>query len=630
MTIARWMSRLRTPPLPLAMLIGAALAHSAAAAPVIDQDSLYPTSQFAAAALSYAQRAQTFTLGQSGLLSQLDLQLYQQPGSMTPPTVQIRTTTGGVPNPGASAVLFETTVDIGSLPFWEGFDDYIEPTCFDLRSAGIMVNPGDVLAISYQSSATSNSDWTMWSGNYGDKYAAGASFWRQSFTQAWTQTNDEFSFRTWVDPNPSALPPGPQYRLFETARALPPDDNSYQGSVVDSTFYQGVNFEVVRPTRISSIGGQLVGGAPGQVFAAIVQLNDRNGAPNPTDFSGSDVLGTTLIDLPGFGSSPTDSSAPLDLTLQPGFYGLWFGSGKFGATGDTILSSENDPVGSWATWSLRQPEGERNFFSNQLRMFVDAASEPGTFQFRPVVDVAAEDLGSGVYTLADGEASIEVDASPFGSVEKRGVLEFDLRSIPANAIVESATLEVDTNGRSGTSQYDPQMILYGYSGDGEAEPAEATRIGTQIGVSPELLQLGMLTTSIDPAYVQSLIGVGHLGIVARETNDFSSIDFHPSENRGHGEAPLLTIHITLPGDYNGDVAVDDLDYQAWRANFGSTTELAADGNGDGTVDAADYVLWRKTSTSAATSALGISIPEPPTAVLLVFAVLPLAARQQFV
>jgi hypothetical protein len=48
----------------------------------------------------------------------------------------------------------------------------------------------------------------------------------------------------------------------------------------------------------------------------------------------------------------------------------------------------------------------------------------------------------------------------------------------------------------------------------------------------------------------------------------------------------------LPGDYDESGTVGQEDYLVWRANFGSTTTLAADGNGDGIINAADYVLWR--------------------------------------
>ncbi len=50
----------------------------------------------------------------------------------------------------------------------------------------------------------------------------------------------------------------------------------------------------------------------------------------------------------------------------------------------------------------------------------------------------------------------------------------------------------------------------------------------------------------------------------------------------------------LPGDYNSDSVVDALDYETWKAAFGSTLGLyaGADGNGNGIVDAADFTVWR--------------------------------------
>ena len=51
--------------------------------------------------------------------------------------------------------------------------------------------------------------------------------------------------------------------------------------------------------------------------------------------------------------------------------------------------------------------------------------------------------------------------------------------------------------------------------------------------------------------------------------------------------------VTLPGDYNGDGVVDEVDYNVWRGNFGDSTSLVADGNGDNVVDGADYLTWRK-------------------------------------
>lgn len=48
----------------------------------------------------------------------------------------------------------------------------------------------------------------------------------------------------------------------------------------------------------------------------------------------------------------------------------------------------------------------------------------------------------------------------------------------------------------------------------------------------------------------------------------------------------------LPGDYNHDCQVDQLDHDIWKANF-DTNNPAADSDGDGQVNAADYIVWKK-------------------------------------
>jgi uncharacterized delta-60 repeat protein len=74
-----------------------------------------------------------------------------------------------------------------------------------------------------------------------------------------------------------------------------------------------------------------------------------------------------------------------------------------------------------------------------------------------------------------------------------------------------------------------------------------------------------------------------LASVANRTVSFKEFD----------EPLVPNVIDVIPGDYNRDGHVDNLDYGTWRASFGqSGAGLAADGNGDGTVDAADYVVWR--------------------------------------
>src|SRR6185369_6804948 len=51
---------------------------------------------------------------------------------------------------------------------------------------------------------------------------------------------------------------------------------------------------------------------------------------------------------------------------------------------------------------------------------------------------------------------------------------------------------------------------------------------------------------------------------------------------------------TLPGDYNGNGAVDAADYVMWRKTLGSSVPnyTGADGSGNGVIDQGDQAVWR--------------------------------------
>jgi hypothetical protein len=87
----------------------------------------------------------------------------------------------------------------------------------------------------------------------------------------------------------------------------------------------------------------------------------------------------------------------------------------------------------------------------------------------------------------------------------------------------------------------------------------------------------------------------------------------------------INIQRALEGDYDHNGAVNSLDYDVWRQNFGSTTTLDADGNINGVVDAADYVVWKKHngdvlpgsgSVSGGGLVVGQVVPEPASANLI--------------
>jgi hypothetical protein len=88
----------------------------------------------------------------------------------------------------------------------------------------------------------------------------------------------------------------------------------------------------------------------------------------------------------------------------------------------------------------------------------------------------------------------------------------------------------------------------------------------------------------------------------------------------------------LLGDYNHNGAVDAPDYVLWRKMLGQLVPpgSAADGNGNGAVDFGDYNVWRAHFAQPASSVSGASanaaVPEPETAVLVIFALVGLCLR----
>jgi hypothetical protein len=85
-----------------------------------------------------------------------------------------------------------------------------------------------------------------------------------------------------------------------------------------------------------------------------------------------------------------------------------------------------------------------------------------------------------------------------------------------------------------------------------------------------------------------------------------------------------------PGDFDGNGAIDATDYVIWRANFGSTSSLAADANGNGIVDAADYTVWRNNLPTGASAAPAAFVPEPATITILLVLAMRMSRRGKFV
>lgn len=117
------------------------------------------------------------------------------------------------------------------------------------------------------------------------------------------------------------------------------------GVNVSSAVFGGVRFQLNSPVATSQVGGHFVArpDAGQSFFGAIVQLDGNGDFPNSNDLSTPDVLGATLLTFP-----PTSAEVfgDLNLSLQPGWYALLFGSGLFNATGVGASLLNNTDVGT--------------------------------------------------------------------------------------------------------------------------------------------------------------------------------------------------------------------------------------------------------------------------------------------
>jgi hypothetical protein len=102
------------------------------------------------------------------------------------------------------------------------------------------------------------------------------------------------------------------------------------GTNINSGVFTGVRFELAQPVITSQVGGHFVGGTVGTLFGAIVKLDNASDFPNSGDLSSADVLGAATLTFP---IPSAEVFGNLNLSLNPGWYALVFGSGLFGTSG---------------------------------------------------------------------------------------------------------------------------------------------------------------------------------------------------------------------------------------------------------------------------------------------------------
>jgi hypothetical protein len=78
-----------------------------------------------------------------------------------------------------------------------------------------------------------------------------------------------------------------------------------------------------------------------------------------------------------------------------------------------------------------------------------------------------------------------------------------------------------------------------------------------------------------------------------------------------GEVTLTSVGEPMPGDFNGDSAIDSGDLTVWRSAFG--TAVGADADNDNDSDGADFLTWQRRLGSGLPSvASSVAVPEPST------------------
>ena len=188
----------------IAVLASASFAAPAIAIPVLDQS--YDATTGGGLIISTSQQgAQTFTVGITGLLTRVDVEVENFFNATLPLLLDVRPTIGGVPQEADAPVLANASVAAAAVPNAFAFVTF--------TFAPVPVTAGDVLAIVLMATAGETGDYA-WQDDFIGTYPGGIEYSRTVGTWAGQQQHD-FGFRTFVEP--AAIPEPSSLALFAVA-----------------------------------------------------------------------------------------------------------------------------------------------------------------------------------------------------------------------------------------------------------------------------------------------------------------------------------------------------------------------------------------------------------------------------
>jgi hypothetical protein len=278
-----------------------------------------------------------------------------------------------------------------------------------------------------------------------------------------------------------------------------------------------------------------------------------------------------------------------------------------------------------------------------FQTYVETAAVRRTASFTAAFDHQAQAMAGGPYTLIDGGSQIVNRALTTNDpepLEQRGLLEFNLSSLPKDALITSAFLDFQVadfvaGSKAAGSSW---VSIAGYAGDGSADPAKVA-LETPVLATGTIQSLGVKSFQLNISQLESILAESdQLGMITRALPSQYPSSFYTSEQAAStGLLPptLRLEYITtepLSGDYNFDGLVDAADYTVWRDTLGQRAfVLAADGDNSGVVDQADYTIWKTNFGNHAGSGAGAdgnaAVPEPATFLMLLAGILTMCCRR---